>query len=129
MILQENEKELEMSAVAEEVQDFVTSFLKIDTNIEELKPDDFIQWGKQEPVPAIILKMDDGSINMNFFSKSEMGWIWNDLIQNMKGEDISHIPAPEEIKLSSRCSVFKFDLWINKIWFPKASFCFSFDLL
>ncbi len=43
MILQENEKELEMSAVAEEVQDFVTSFLKIDTNIEELKPDDFIQ--------------------------------------------------------------------------------------
>ncbi len=100
-----------MSAVTEEVQDFIASFLKINTNVEELKPDDFIQWGKQEPVPAIILKkMDDGSFDVNFFSKSEMGWIRNDLIQNVKGEDISCIPAPEEIKLSSRHSVFKFDL-------------------
>ncbi len=74
-------------------------------------PNDFVQWGTQEPIPAVILKkVEDRSFNINFFSKSDMGWIKNDLVQNMKVEDIIKLPEPEEIKLSSRWSVFKFDL-------------------
>ena len=44
------------------------------------------------------------------FVKSEMGWIKNKLVQNVKAEDVSLIKEPKETKLSSRRSVFKFNL-------------------
>ena len=118
--MHEEDKPSCVENVAEEVKEFVEQFLQDEkkvekSNIQNLKPMQFIQRGKQESVPAVILKkIKDGSYDVNFFMKTKMGWIKNELVQNVKAEDVCLIDEPEEIKLSSRQSMFKFDLWSAK---------------
>ena len=92
--MHEEDKPSCVENVAEEVKEFVEQFLQDEkkvekSNIQNLKPMQFIQWGKQESVPAVILKkIEDSSYDVNFFTKSEMGWIKNELVQNVKAEDV-----------------------------------------